>query len=157
VAEYAVTVIGADRPGIVAAVTAALAEVGGNLTDSDMSILRGHFAMTLVVDAAVDVAAVRAALTPVGARLGVVCSAAEVSPVEASVPGIVAAVTEVLARHGANITDLTTRLTGELYVLVCDVDVPASVNAAGLDEELRAVASRVGVDAALRPVDTDLL
>ena len=45
----AVTVIGHDRPGIIADATSALAELGGNLEDSTMTILRGHFAMVLLV------------------------------------------------------------------------------------------------------------
>ena len=40
---------GADRPGIVAAVTGVLVEHGGNLEDTSMTILGGHFAMMLVV------------------------------------------------------------------------------------------------------------
>ena len=38
--------------------------------------------------------------------------------------GIVAAVTRALAEAGGNITDLTTRLAGPLYVLVAEVDLP---------------------------------
>src|SRR4051794_6520973 len=45
----AVTVLGHDRPGIVAETTAALARLGGNLEDSTMTLLRGHFAMLLLV------------------------------------------------------------------------------------------------------------
>ena len=47
--RLAVTAIGADRPGIVAAVTGVLTDHGGNIEDSTMSILGGHFAMMLVV------------------------------------------------------------------------------------------------------------
>ena len=46
--ELAITVIGPDRTGIVADVAEALAGVGANLTDSTMTRLRGHFAMTLI-------------------------------------------------------------------------------------------------------------
>ena len=46
--ELAITVIGPDRPGIVADVAEALAGLGANLTDSTMTRLRGHFAMTLI-------------------------------------------------------------------------------------------------------------
>src|SRR3954447_17197319 len=46
--QLAVTVIGPDRPGIIADVTGALAGVGGSLEDSSMTLLRGHFAMTLI-------------------------------------------------------------------------------------------------------------
>ena len=45
----AVTVLGDDRPGIVADVTAAVAGLGGNLEDSTMTLLRGHFAMVVLV------------------------------------------------------------------------------------------------------------
>ncbi len=49
--QLAVSAIGVDRPGIVAAVTGVLVGHGCNLEDTSMSILRGHFAMTLVVSA----------------------------------------------------------------------------------------------------------
>jgi len=50
-AHYAVSAVGADRPGIVAAVTGIFLEHGCNLEDTSMTILRGHFAMMLVVAA----------------------------------------------------------------------------------------------------------
>src|SRR5258708_27791760 len=45
--HYALALIGVDRPGIVAAVTSALSELGCNLEDVTTSLLRGHFAMVL--------------------------------------------------------------------------------------------------------------
>ena len=47
--EFAVTAIGRDQPGIVAAISGALLELSGNVEDSQMSILRGHFAVMLIV------------------------------------------------------------------------------------------------------------
>lgn len=47
--DYAVTAIGRDRPGIVAAISRALLELEGNIEDSQMSILRGQFAVMLIV------------------------------------------------------------------------------------------------------------
>ena len=44
----AVTLIGHDRPGIIAEVTAGLADLGLNIEDTTMTLLRGHFAMMLV-------------------------------------------------------------------------------------------------------------
>ena len=46
--SLAITVVGHDRPGIIAAAADALAQCGMNLEDSSMTLLRGHFAMTLV-------------------------------------------------------------------------------------------------------------
>ena len=57
VTHFAVTAVGADRPGIVAAVTGAFVDHGCNLEDSSMTILRGQFAMMLVVDAPAGVGA----------------------------------------------------------------------------------------------------
>src|SRR6266481_3460631 len=49
VMHVAVTAVGADRPGIVAAVSRVLYDIGGNIEDSRMAILGGHFAMVLIV------------------------------------------------------------------------------------------------------------
>jgi predicted amino acid-binding ACT domain protein len=54
--QLAVTVIGRDRPGIIADTTRLLAGLGANLEDSTMSILGGHFAMVLLAE--VDLPAV---------------------------------------------------------------------------------------------------
>jgi glycine cleavage system transcriptional repressor len=168
----AVTVVGHDGPGIIAAVTDVLASLGGNLEDSSMTLLRGHFAMTLVV--AVDAAGetVESALAAVTEPRGLLVTVREV-PVEdgsspagthhvlrvhgGDRPGIVSALTAAVAARGGNITDLTTRLAGSLYVLVAEVDVPESADADALARELQSVAGALGVDASLEPADADLL
>ena len=48
-ALLAITVLGHDRPGIIADVTTALAQRDANVEDSSMTLLRGHFAWTLIV------------------------------------------------------------------------------------------------------------
>src|ERR671920_2314618 len=45
---HAITVLGHDRPGIIAEATGRLAGLGLNLEDSTMTLLRGHFAMMLL-------------------------------------------------------------------------------------------------------------
>ena len=45
-----VTVLGSDRPGIVAAVAGALAEHDANILDISQTILQGVFTMTMLVD-----------------------------------------------------------------------------------------------------------
>src|SRR5665811_931134 len=71
----AVTVLGRDRPGIVADVTRALADLHGNLEDSTMTLLRGHFAMVLLVRTGAGAAAVEAALRPLSAGGSLVINA----------------------------------------------------------------------------------
>jgi glycine cleavage system transcriptional repressor len=165
----AVAALGPDRPGVVAALTEVLLAGSGNLEDASMHQLSGQFAMTLVVDVPGDAASVRAELEPVGERLellisvrdvagGDVAAAGEsyvVSVHGADRPGIVHRVAAAIAEAGGNITDLSTRLAGGLYVLVAEVDL--AVDPGPLEHALAAIGSELGVDAHLRPVDTDLL
>ena len=165
--ELAITVIGPDRTGIIADVSAALAGVGANLSDSTMTRLRGHFAMTLICTgpAAADV---EKALEPLGDLTATVRTVEQeadggaggepylVSVHGADRLGIVAAVTRVVAAAGGNITDLTTRLTGPLYVLVAEVDLPSAA-ADDLAVRLAEAADELGVDVTLRRAESDVL
>ena len=72
-------------------------------------------------------------------------------------PGIVSAVAEVIAHAGGNITDLTTRLAGDLYLLIAEVDLPADADADAVAAELALVADELGVGATLRVADSDEL
>jgi len=139
--RFALTAVGADRPGIVAAVTGVLVDLGANLEDSSMTILRGNFAMMLVVEAPADVTAgsVEAALGPPAAAHDLVVTVrllAEVAGATAQRsagpgaadeldgprytlavygadhPGIVHGVAGMLAAEGINIVDLSTRVIG---------------------------------------------
>ncbi|MEH1016474.1 ACT domain-containing protein [Micromonospora sp. CPCC 206060] len=168
--ELAITLIGPDRPGIVADVAEVLARLGANLTDSTMTRLRGHFAMTLICTGPAA-AEVEAALAPLTSDGQLVASVRAVVPDGVAAPagepyvltvhgadrlGIVAAVTRVLAEAGGNVTDLTTRLTGRLYVVIAEVDLPAGT-ADELTARLTRVATDLDVEVTLRPADSDLL
>lgn len=168
----AVTVIGRDRPGIIAEATGILAQLGGNLEDSTMSILRGHFAMVLLVSCDDPAYVVEEALQPMTDDGHLLVSVREV-PVEADPAptgsahllsvhgadraGIVSSVAGVVAGVGGNITDLSTRLSGDLYVLLAEVDLPSGADVGALTRDLEAVAEPLGVEVALRPLDTDVL
>ena len=169
---HAITVLGHDRPGIIAEATDRLAGLGLNLEDSSMTRLRGHFAMTLICAGGATDDAIRAALGPLTEDGTLSVTVHEVPEERVAAlggsswvlsvhggdrPGIVSAVAGVVAAAGGNITDLTTRLTGELYVLVAEVELPAGADSDAVVSELREVAGRLGVGATLRPADTDEL
>ncbi|AYY14388.1 ACT domain-containing protein [Actinobacteria bacterium YIM 96077] len=168
----AVTVIGHDRPGIIAEATSALAELGINLEDSTMTRLRGHFAMMLLCEGDTTVSQVERALGDLAADGTLQVSAREVDRDEPGTSsgrpyvltvhggdrlGIVSAVTSVLARAGGNITDLTTRLTNDLYMVVAEVDLPVDADESVLAAELTAIGRQLGIDVALRAQETDVL
>ena len=167
---HAITVLGHDRPGIIAETTHVLAGLGLNLEDSTMTLLRGHFAMMLICAGAHPAAEVEEALAPLTADGTLSVSVREVpeesehAAVGSSYvltvhggdrPGIVSAVAEEVARVGGNITDLTTRLAGELYLLVAEVDLPAGVHLESLRGSLDGVAAALGVGVTLREVESD--
>ena len=167
---HAITVMGHDRPGIIAETTARLADLGLNLEDSTMTLLRGHFAMMLVGSGEATDSAIASALEPLTTDGTLSVTVREV-PVEDTPavagtpwvltvhggdrPGIVSAVVAEVARVGGNITDLTTRLAGDLYLLIAEIDLPLDVDQAGLEVAIREVAGALGVGATLRPVETD--
>jgi glycine cleavage system transcriptional repressor len=162
---YAMTAVGPDAPGEVAALAEALAGLGANLEDASMTRLRGHFAMTLVATVGATQAEVEAALAPVGETTGLHVSVWSVDtdappPADgrpwrvtlhgADRPGLVAGVARQLASLGANITDLSCRLVGDLYVMTLDVD-------AAVEPDLGDLATRLGVTLHVQPVDEDVL
>ena len=69
--RFLLSVAGVDCPGIVVAVTSALAEEGWNLEDATMSILRGYFTIMMIVSTGneVDAASMRHVLEPVSSRM----------------------------------------------------------------------------------------
>ncbi len=164
--QLAVTVIGPDRPGIIADVTEALAQTGVNLEDSTMTLLRGHFTMVIVCSGPFD--EVREALEPLRGEL--VITVRQMGPEQAHAPigapyilsvhgadrpGIVSAVTRMIASVGGTITDLTTRLVGELYVLTAEVELPPGAQLTMLQRALEITAEELGVGVTLRPAESD--
>jgi glycine cleavage system transcriptional repressor len=167
----AVTVIGNDRPGIVASVTKVLYDVGCNLADVTSTILRGHFAMMLVVESPVGASDLEGRLSTVAGEMGLVVTARPVEVAETPVvdpthmvsvygadrPGIVFRVATELAACGANITDLTSRLIGSsespVYALMLEV-AAADID---LDSALSKIHDELGVEITIHPIDADLL
>ncbi len=167
--ELAVTAIGTDRPGIVAAVTRVLQERGGNLEDSAMTILGGQFAIVLLVateDAPEDLrAALQAATDELGLTVSVcrtegVGRGAEathlLSVYGADKPGIVAGVTGALADVGANVVDLETQVIGAaeqpVYAMVIEF---ATDDPDGVARAVATACEQLGVDHTLRTIDAE--
>jgi glycine cleavage system transcriptional repressor len=178
VPHFALTAVGADRPGIVAAVTGALVDSGCNLEDSSMTILRGQFAIMLVVAGpeGLDAATLERALSGPAAELDLVVHVRPVSddvppPPEgepwsvavygADRPGIVHRFTSLLAGEGVNVVDLTTRVIGEpshpVYAMILEVALPPGVDGAELTGRLMALARELGVECSAHPSEADIL
>ena len=116
-----VTVLGADRPGLVQSISAAVAGCGGNWLESRMARLAGQFAGILLIDlpsgADPALAAAVAKLEAEGLRVVVQAGAVEAPAAAETVtlevvgqdrPGIIRDITAILARLGVNIEELST-------------------------------------------------
>ncbi|MEU4573765.1 glycine cleavage system protein R [Nonomuraea sp. ATR24] len=166
----AVTVLGVDRPGVIAEVTGALADCGANIHDSTMTLLGGHVAMMLLVsgdlssddllerlcvpDAVVTASAVEARRYFRAHTNGIGYVLTVHGPDR---PGIISAISAVLAADGGNITGMSTRLSGRLYVLIADVELPEKVDVAALMRRLANVGAGLDSEITFRPVEPDLL
>lgn len=170
--QHAITVLGHDRPGIIAQATAVLADLGLNIEDTSMTLLRGHFAMTLICAGGATERRISDALAPLAEDGSLTVTVREVSGEHAAGaggaphvltvhggdrPGIVSGVVAVVAGVGGNVTDLTTRLSGDLYVLLAEVDLPAGVDVEALRAALTDEAARLGVGVTLRAAEADEL
>jgi glycine cleavage system transcriptional repressor len=178
VSRFSVAAIGADRPGIVAAVTGVLVERNCNIEDTAMAILGGHFSMMLVVSGPTDLDApsLEAALTPVANELHLVTM---VRPIDAAVgvpdagamwtvnvhgadhPGIVHGIAQALADLRVNVVDLATRVvpgeSGPAYVMVLDVTLPDGLAADTFEAALTRVGEELGVICRAHESDADIL
>ena len=173
--HVAVTVIGNDRPGIVAAVTRSLFDAGCNLEDVTSTILRGHFSMVLFVRVPDEMRAsdLEERLDSVGKAMELVITvrAVDETPVEVAAPthmvsvygsdrpGIIYRVADILANDGANVTDLTSRVIGSeehpVYALMLEVALPGSSEE--IERDLSSLKAELGVEVTVRPLETDLL
>lgn len=176
--RFYVSAVGADRPGIVSEVTRVLMEQGCNLEDSAMTLLRGQFAIMVLVDAPGSPAAdsLEAALSDVAEALDLVIvvrplhegpiapvagEAWSVSVHGADRPGIVHRLTSALANAGANIVDLSTRVVGEPgtpgYVMVMSVTLPEDADPDDLRSRLGDLAEELGVHCSMHETEADIL
>ena len=162
------TVIGADRPGLVETVASIVASHDGNWLESRMSRLGGQFAGILRVQVpGENEAALAAALKDLaGKGLSVVIHSDKASAPVAKAelraleiigqdrPGIVQQISRALASHGVNVEELETEcvsaaMSGEtLFKAKARVLVPASANVAALKVELEKIASDLIVEVA---------
>jgi glycine cleavage system transcriptional repressor len=185
--HLAVSAIGRDHPGIVAAVTRVLLDHEVNIEDSQMTILRGRFTMMLLVSGpdGLDAAGLRADLEEAARALGL--DAVSVEPVDEPAaepasepshivtvygvdhPGIVHAVAAALAGADVNITDLNTRLVTDdpaaengngpedLYAMMLEVSLPPGLSAGALQTLLEATRRDQGVEVTIRELEIDEL
>ena len=169
--HMALTAVGTDRPGIVAALTGALYDLGCNIEDADSAVLRGVFALTLVVAAPDELdgpaleRAAASALGPIEASVSVRAVAEDPGPPArathrmraqgADRPGIVALLSRLLADRDVNMTSFSAGASDEakpIAWLAAEIHVPPDVDVPGLAEDLIETATDLGLEVTFEPI-----
>ncbi len=174
---FVLSAIGQDRPGLVAELAQLVYDCDANLEDSRMTILGTDFAVILLASSGAAGCADRLAQ---GAKrlerdhgLTILLRGLEGEP-RSPVPapgfvaarvtasgqdraGIVAGICRVLAEHGVNIAELTTRSRPGFggqphYEMTATVEVPERLDLATLRAELEREADRLLLDVELEPL-----
>ena len=173
---FLLTAFGKDRPGIVAGVTEALVQLGGNIEDATMTRLGGEFTMMLVIalPARISLPKARKTLNVLEKRLGL---SVHLKPVPSSLarrskenppgymisvygvdhPGIVHDIAQALAVRRVSITDLQTKVTGSsrkpIYVMLLEVQVPDNLDMDELRTELDRLRQDLKVEISLQDIE----
>jgi glycine cleavage system regulatory protein len=166
--DLVVTLIGADRPGLVEAVAQAVADHGGNWLESRMIHLAGKFAGILRVEVpparAQPLSRALDALVATGLRVVAETSERAAAPAPGAErlmhlemvgldrPGLVREISQLLVQHGINVEELVTDrssapMSGEmLFRADARVKVPGRIEPAQLRAAVDRLASELTVE-----------
>jgi glycine cleavage system transcriptional repressor len=170
-----ITAVGPDKPGMVHALAQILFESGCNIEDTTMTRLSGQFSMILAVESPqnISVAELEARLVePLKASHELTIDVVDIEEreePESDAPrflltaygpektGLLANLTGVLSQRKVNVTDVQTRVAshGTVYVMLLELELPADVVAADLEQEIRA--QNEGLKISLREMDEETL
>ncbi len=168
--RFSLHAVAPDRPGIVAAVTQSLADIGCNLEDSRMTLLRGQFSIVLVFDApglssgAMIEEALASILEQFALQLLVHPISDDVDTEEfgnlvsisahgADHPGTVSRVAHAVAVAGGNIVDLVGHVVPEDAMTPSHLEITIAIDqtaVADLEVALRALAIELGMRCEVR-------
>ena len=170
---FMLTLVGEDRPGIVAKITAALFQAGCNLGEATMARLGGNFSVMLMVQHTGTLKELLALVEPVAHELGLYTHGdlieghlhrhlipdVRVTVYGADRAGIVAQVTGALTAAGFNILDLQSDVGGSeakpVYIMTMEGQAQNGIEA--IEAALAALerdGARNGIEVDVQPIET---
>jgi glycine cleavage system transcriptional repressor len=173
--KVVISVLGSDRPGIVAAISRVLYEHGCNIEDVNQTILQTEFAGIFVASMSKDLDAARLQtyLQEGVQHMGLQVLVKDMEPqVGTSAPrsepfvvttvgpdrlGLVAGITEIMAHFEVNITSLKAVFRGgerpHHNIMIYEIDVPLHTDQIAFRHALRQRADELGLDLSLQHRD----
>lgn len=166
---FMLTLVGEDRPGIVAKLTHALYEGGCNLGEASMMRLGGNFTIMLMVKTEGRSKQLQELIAPVAESLGLHLHIdaidghlhehlepdVRISVYGADRPGIVSEVTGALAESGLHILDLESDVAGskDAPIYIMHIEGHAAEGVDSLKAAIEIV-KKDGIDASLEEIET---
>jgi glycine cleavage system transcriptional repressor len=167
------SILGRDRPGIVASVARALTDLNCNIENVSQTMLQREFAGIFIVSTPKEMTAddlhreMDSSLSPFGLHVytkpceggeeDCIAEGAEPFVITTKGPdrkGLVAGISEVIARHEVNITNLQAVFKGGDdpgdNIMIYEVDVPAAMDQQILANELRAKADSLHLEISIQ-------
>ncbi len=158
--KIVISVLGQDRPGIIAAISMVLYQAGCNIENVSQTILQSEFSGIFIASIPADQSAqdlclqLEKALTPLKQHVYVkyLEHIKGDYPFDESEPfiivtkgpdkkGLVAGISEVIARYGANVTNLQAVFEGgddpDKNIMIYEVDIPIRIDRQKFHEDLR--------------------
>ena len=173
--RYIITLMAANRVGILAAVTTSLAELGGDIQEVSQTVMQRFFTIIMSAefpehrDPSVIIDHIRGVCRPFGVEVSLKDPTVETLqeiPADGTdryfltaegedKPGMIRQISARLAQEEIDITDVFARRAenGQTFVMVMELAVPGGVDALALQRELEQLGSAVGLSAALQHED----
>jgi len=172
---YAITVIGKDKPGIVASVAEVLYEKGFSVEDSSSTLLKDQFSIILIIsrEEKMGILELKKAFACVRKNLNMSVSVRNIDTEEildeatdnifmisvygSDKPGIVYQISNALAKNSINIVDLRTRLTKAekpVYVMIMEVNAPKDIEENQIRQIVDRAAAKINVNYSIRRAET---
>jgi len=171
--KVVISVLGPDRPGIIAAVSKMLVEKDGNIENVSQTILQSEFSGIFIValppQISIDELAnyLKEGLAPLNhhvfvkplepGRVFFTMEKSEAFVITTRGPdrkGLVAAITEIIARYGVNVTNLQAVFKGgddpNNNIMIYEVDVPAEIDQQGFYSDLRRKAEELSLQISIQ-------
>lgn len=168
-----ISVLGQDRPGIIAAVTATLFKLDCNIENIDQTILQSEFSGIFIASIPPGLrddqlcSQLTEALAHLNLRVFVKplehqdkifestgCEPFIITTIGPDRKGLVAGITEIIAMHGVNVTNLKAVFKGgnnpNDNIMIYEVEIPDAVDHQILRKDLMKRASELGLDISIQ-------
>ncbi|MFO7665872.1 MAG: ACT domain-containing protein [Desulfobacterales bacterium] len=168
-----ISVLGQDRPGIIAAVTAILFKLDCNIENINQTILQSEFSGIFIASIPLDLtndelcSQLTGALAHLDLRVyvkplehkeegfdAVGCEPFIITTIGPDRKGLVAGITEIIAKHGVNVSNLKAIFKGgdnpTDNIMIYEVDIPNEIDQQILRTELMKRASELGLDISIQ-------